>query len=132
MAIEDAVVLSNTIGHPSNNRIPFSSRTLERFHEIRQPRIRFLQAKARKLYNLYIYPNGPLQKQRDERLKSDMQMIESMVGGAGWELDLGRHFGRGSPNFLADVELRNTIFSYDAETVGKEAYEAVVRHQDKL
>lgn len=119
MAIEDSVVLSNLLGNLPKDSPDALEQAFNKFHQLRHPRITFLQEKAGKLVKIYGYPDGPLQVERDQRLKSEMETLEA--SGSDDSKDVSDNFAKESPNFLLDVAFRRFVFEYDAEKVGKDA-----------
>jgi len=120
MAIEDGVVLSELLSFLPSSSPDLLDQALSKFCELRHPRIKFLQEKAATLYGAFAYPDGPLQQERDQRLKSEMSKMEEQENGA-LEEELGSNYAENSPNFLSDVAFRNFIFDYDAANIGQQA-----------
>lgn len=92
MACEDAAVLRQVLrSTPGKASL---KGTLQKYQELRQPRVSYLQKAGRRLQYEYHHPDGPLQQARDEAmLKDDTQ----------------------NPIFWGDEERRTWLFGFDAE-----------------
>jgi hypothetical protein len=126
MALEDAAVLSTMLNNSSKPLISNSEAEfkdlLQRFVRIRQPRVAFLKAKARKMRDVYALHDGEDQRARDQAMEDEMILLKNKVMDEGGKEAIA--FADGSPNFLADVKFRDVLFGYDAVKEGCAALEA--------
>lgn len=115
MALEDAVVLSTLLkGHHESDSAVLDH-LLQRYTQLRLPRVQAIKAKAKNNRNLYALHDGVEQVARDKIMATEAERI---INGDVDEAGRGdAEFAKGSPNFLADVPFRNMLFGYDAEKV---------------
>ncbi|KAL6249700.1 hypothetical protein RBB50_003555 [Rhinocladiella similis] len=92
MACEDAAVLRQVL-RSTPDKASLKS-TLQRYQELRQPRVSYLQKAGRRLQYEYHHPDGPLQQSRDEQMLKD---------------------GVENPIYWGHEQRRTWLFGFDAE-----------------
>jgi hypothetical protein len=113
MALEDAVVLSTLLKGLHSTDTAELGLVLERYTQLRQPRVQSVKQKARSNRDIYALYDGAEQTTRDSILAAEMQRIKNGEVDESGKGD--PNFAKDSPNFLADVPFRNMLFGYDAE-----------------